>query len=305
MLASRITHRVRRDYYRWRYLQAARYILATAPLRPGTLPFILLSMVHRRDILSYLTAVKSFSRFASPKRIVVICDPSMDEADCALLMRHIPHIELRRASEFTHQKIPCGGTWERLFSISEYVTEEYVVQLDADTITCNAIPEVLNSIHSGSGFVLGESSNQRFLSLEETSANAKAILTPTAHIQTLSEAVMDDIGFAQNALYVRGCSGFTGFPKTSFMRDNLLYFSEKMAEKLGHGWTRWGTEQVTSNFLVANASNASVLPFPKYSTPDVLSSDTAFLHFIGSMRFTNNKYEKTTLISIQSMPRIA
>jgi hypothetical protein len=71
-------------------------------------------------------------------------------------------------------------------------------------------------------------------------------------------------------------------------------FSRRMTAKLGDDWTRWGTEQVTSNYLVSNATGTRVLPFPKYGTPDKATPDTAFFHFIGSMRFINGKYETTT-----------
>ena len=59
-------------------------------------------------------------------------------------------------------------------------------------------------------------------------------------------------------------------------------------------WKRWGTEQVTSNYLVANAFATKSLPFPKYGTPDCATAETAFFHFIGPMRSINNKYKTTS-----------
>ena len=75
--------------------------------------------------------------------------------------------------------------------------------------------------------------------------------------------------------------------------------------KLGADWKRWGTEQVTSNYLVANAAGTTVLPFPKYGTPDCARAETAFLHFIGSMRFVNSKYETTSRDAIRLLTRAA
>ncbi|TCS38555.1 glycosyl transferase family 2 [Paucimonas lemoignei] len=293
-LISSVVRRIQRDYFRWRYNQVASQILATRSVPQGKLPFLLLSMVHQRDIQSYLVAVKSFVRFANPSRIVVVCDPSITDADRAILKKHVPHLELRAAAEFAHAQVPVGGTWERLQAISQYVRDEYVIQLDADTVTMHAIPEVLEAISNCKGFVLGETPNQRLLTLAETSANALPKVVPGSHIQTLSEAAMSSVGLPENALYVRGCSGFTGFPCTSRMQEDLLDFSLRMMERLGTGWERWGTEQVTSNYLVANANGTSVLPFPKYGTPDHATGETAFFHFIGSMRFVNNKYEKAS-----------
>jgi hypothetical protein len=258
-------------------------------------------MVQKRDVLSYLVAVKSFAHFANPARVVVVCDPSIDQADRELLVAHIPHIELRPADEFTHASIPRGGCWERLYAITQYSPDHYVIQLDADTVTLKAIPEVVNAIASCEGFVLGEEPQQQLLTLDQCSGRARAILAPDAHIQTQAEAIMSSIGLPKDARYVRGCAGFCGFPPNPQMHSQLLDFSERMTEKLGARWSSWGTEQVTSNYLVANATATRVLPFPKYGTPDQVSEEAAFQHFIGSMRFINRRYENASDEVIQEL----
>ena len=285
-LVERVVQRVRRDYFRWQYQKVARQILDTRPIKRGDLPFTLLSMVHQRDVHSYLVAVKSFTHFLNPSRIVIVCDPSLDENDRAVLKQHVPHVELREAHEFTHPDIPRGGTWERLFAISSYALDSYVIQLDADTLTMQPIPEVLQAVQTGAGFVLGE--------IPDTPIRPLDAVRVGAHIQTLSEAEMVNVGLPADSLYVRGCSGFTGFPPSTTMRDKLLDFSRRMTGKLGEDWKRWGTEQVTSNYLVANAFATTSLPFPKYGTPDCATAETAFFHFIGPMRFINNKYKTTS-----------
>lgn len=293
-LVNRVFQRVRRDFFRWQYEKAANQVLSTRPLERGALPFTLLSMVQKRDVVPYLVAVKSFTHFLNPGRIVVVCDPSIDADDRAVLTRHVPHLELRQAHEFTHPDIPRGGTWERLFAISGYAQDSYVIQLDADTLTIQPIPEVLQSIQAGTGFVLGEIPDTPIRPLDAVRQHALPKVKPGAHIQTLSEAEMANVGLPSDARYVRGCSGFTGFPPSTTMRDNLLEFSRRMTAKLGEDWKRWGTEQVTSNYLVANAFGAKSLPFPKYGTPDCATGETAFFHFIGPMRFINNKYKTTS-----------
>ena len=42
-----------------------------------------------------------------------------------------------------------------------------------------------------------------------------------------------------------------------------------MTAELGSRWTEWGTEQVTSNYVVANSPEAMVLPYPKYACFDL------------------------------------
>jgi len=296
---NRVVQRLKRDYFRSRHNKAIRQVLSTPPVVRGNLPFLLLSMVHTRDIHAYLVALKSFVHFTNPERIVVVCDPSVTEQDQELLRRQVPHIELRPADEFVHPDIPRGGVWERLYAISGFVRDHYVVQLDADTVTTQAIPEVLEGIRTGTGFVLADLPDTPLCALPAVRERALGWLKPGAHIQTIAESEMANVGLPADVLYVRGCAGFTGFPRSATMRDDMTDFSRRMTAKLGADWKRWGTEQVTSNFLVANANGTRALPFPKYGTPDCATPETAFYHFIGSMRFINGKYEATSRAAIR------
>lgn len=299
---SAIKQRLRRDYFRLRHNRAVRGVLQTAPLRPGAMPFLLLSMVQKRDVLSYLVALKSFAAYASPKRVVVVCDPSIDARDREVLREHVPHIELHAADEFVHPDIPRGGTWERLLAICNFASDNYVVQLDADTVTVGMPTAVLSAIENQTGFVLGEESRQSVITLARTTENAKADEFGQHHIQGYAEACMAEVGLPESSMYVRGCSGFTGFPPSTEMLDKLLQFSNAMSRTIGKvRWASWGTEQVTSNYLVANAVGTTVLPYPAYGTPNAMNEDTVFIHFIGSMRFSDNKYEKTSRTVIQRM----
>jgi hypothetical protein len=304
-LISKIYKRINRDYFRWQYQKAVRQVLDTAPLVRGNLPFMLLSMVHHRDVHSYLVAVKSFTHFLNPSRIVVVCDPSIDATDRAIITRHLPHVELRSADEFTHPDIPRGGTWERLYAIAGFAKETYVIQLDADTVTIRPIPEVRTAIENGVGFVLGEMPDTPIRLLPAVRENALPWMRPGAHIQGIAETEMVNAGLPENALYIRGCSGFTGFPPSADMQATMLDYSRRMRARLGEDWKRWGTEQVTSNYLVSNAPGTKALPFPKYGTPDQINAETAFLHFIGPMRFINNKYKATSRRVIDMISNVA
>lgn len=307
--ALHILERLVEEYFRFFYMRTAKRVLDTPPLRRGEIPFVLLSMVQPKDIYSYLVAVKSFARQANPSRIVVVCDPKMQAEHTDIIAQHIPHVEFLSAVDYQHDDIPKGGTWERLFAISALVTESYVVQLDADTVTTGEIPEVIAAIKQGVGFVIGEVKDQKLLSMAETAANARPKLKQNSHIQTMSEAAMEQLGFPDGSKYVRGCSGFTGFPQDENMRSKLLDYSRVMTKKFKGDWSRWGTEQVTSNYLVANSNAAFVLPYPKYGTPDetvigktedgLTGNDMVFFHFIGSIRFLNNRYRNMTRVAIK------
>lgn len=293
-LLGRIRDRLRRDYFRPRYLKDVQLVLATAPLQRGAVPFTLLSMVQQRDVLSYLVAVKSFSMFLAPARIIVVCDPTMTPADRNLIHQHVPHVEFHDAQDFVDPRIPRGGCWERLYAISDIVRDSYVVQLDADTVTVGRIDEVAAAVRTGCGFVLGELPETPARSLADARDYARQWEGPDAHIQAIAEMEMVNVGLPGDARYIRGCAGFTGFPRTEGMRDNLLDYAVRMEDRIGADWKRWGSEQVSSNYLVSNANATAALPFPKYGTPDCATADTAFYHFIGSMRFIDGQYSRIT-----------
>ncbi len=303
---SRLLNRATTEFHRRRYHTAAKAVFGTPPIRPGTANFTLLSMVQKRDVASYLVAVKSFVHYLNPNRIVVVCDPSMDAQDKSTLQQHIPHIELRDATEFTHPDIPRGGCWERLFAITGYAADNYVVQLDADTISYGHLAAVKEAIEGGRGFVIGEEPAQHIHTLHETAARVSLpSVTPggkNPHIQICAEAVMDCVGLAPDKKYVRGCAGFTGFLPNPEMQTEFFEFSAAMSKHFGERWKEWGTEQITSNFLVANCKNQTlILPYPDYGTPDVENDKTVFLHFIGSMRFINGRYRQLTIDVIKKL----
>jgi hypothetical protein len=173
-----------------------------------------------------------------------------------------------------------------------WVAAGYVIQLDADTVTLKPLTEVRDAVVAGRSFVLGERPQQRVTSVEEAKVWATPWQQPGLQIQGVAEYVMPDARLA-GARYVRGCAGFTGFERTSGLMAPLLEFSNEMRRLTGARWTEWGTEQVASNYLVANLGGTTVLPFPDYATPDHLPAGPRFLHFIGSMRFENGSYART------------
>lgn len=57
-------------------------------------PFIFVSILQSRDVLSYFVAVESFVRYINPCRIIIIFDPTITEANCAVFSQHIPQKDL-------------------------------------------------------------------------------------------------------------------------------------------------------------------------------------------------------------------
>jgi hypothetical protein len=280
---------------------AVRGMESTPVVGPGNVPIIALSMVQKRDVRSYLLAVKTFLHQVPAARLVVIADPTLD-ADCRrVLSLHLPHIEFREAVEFRHPAIPKGGCWERLAAIAQYVAEGYVIQLDADTVTLGPLAAVNFAVNDGVAFTLGTEDSHAIVSCEEISSWARARLKPNSHIQVVAESKLAGIEGAHELRYIRGCAGFAGYPQASFDPQRLYSFSERMRSLMPDKWDLWGSEQFASNVLVASMPGARILPHPDYCAPDQRQENCVFLHFIGYVRYTTTLYAKVARQSAREL----
>ena len=250
----------------------------------------------------YLVAVKSFYRSVGAGQIVIVDDGTLSPDDRQILARHLGSPEFIDLREINTGPYPRGGTWERILKILDMLESNYVIQLDCDTVTRGPIPEVLECIHSNKCFALGTLSRfgTRFVSLAEASEFASDFQHP--HVQNAAEKNLARISFPEQRRYVRGSSGFAGFAKGIRLHSLALEFSNRMFELIGQKWTEWGSEQVMSNYLVANSPAAAVLPYPKYSCfdPDVPLDEATFLHFIGSYRYMQGVYSRESRAVIGS-----
>lgn len=284
---------------RWNVRQfnkAAARVLNTPPLVLSQDGPLLLSMVQHRDVLPYLLALKSFARYLTPSRVVVVADKTIDANDEAIFRQQVPSIELRRAQEFERPGVPVGGTWERLMAISHYVSEAYVIQMDADTMTLADIDHVVDCFKRNASFTIGTYDLQAKVSVSEVSRWAQSHCETHAspHIQLVCESALLTAAAAgdPDRYYIRGCSGFAGFGRGAFAPDDLVALSRRMQAHVGDGWAKWGTEQFASNFVVANIPGSEVLPHPVYTTPNRINHTTVFVHFIGPHRYLKGIYLK-------------
>lgn len=283
-------------FYRLRwalsYLQlntACRDVYRTPPLRLQAAPVEIVSMLSHRDLLLYLGAIKSFYARFERGTITVIDDGTLTSRDQALLQEHIPGIHLHAITNVSTGKCPRGGAWERLLYIAEACSRSYVIQLDSDTVTLGDVPEVIRCVEENHSFVIGTEPGQTIGSFED--ARIAANQRRGSHIQLCSERLLPQLNMSFPHLYVRGCAGFSGFARGSVSRAMIEQFSESMEGLLGRRWQEWGTEQVTSNVMVAQSARAYVLPFPKYSGFEgVLHENAVFQHFYGTHRFKKGVY---------------
>jgi hypothetical protein len=244
----------------------------------------------------YLLAVKSFCRhFGCVPRVVILNDGSLTDSDYATLRSHIPTVRIVSIPEVAPDDCPKGSCWERLLLISDLVKDSYVVQLDSDTLTLNSIPEVQQYVAANRCFTLmGDRSFPEIESMASACLRSKSNLSPM--VQAVCERSFDQLPECASLKYVRGNAGFTGFAKGSIDREKIVWYSGLMRRIAKEKWDEWGSEQVTSNLLIANSADACPLEFPKYLSywvhPGVAYENSSFIHFIGPHRFSKGFYLK-------------
>lgn len=282
---------------RWRkarFLKQAQAILSTPAVVCSAEGPMVLSMVHHRDVLTYLLAIKSFARSLPPSKVVVVADPTITPSDRTILRQHVPGLEIRDAAEFQRPGVPVGGTWERLMAMACLSQDQFVIQLDADTVTLADVADVRQCFLRNVSFTIGTVDLQLPVPVKAASQWAQGMMQGLSqpHVQLLCEAQVWAAAAAgdEQKRYVRGCSGFAGFARGAIHEAEVMALSERMHAALGEAWSRWGTEQFSSNYLIANAPGAVVLPHPMYTTPNRAGPYTVFVHFIGSQRFTSDAY---------------
>lgn len=286
-----------------------RHVLRTPamPLAPGA-GFAVLSQIRHCDMLMYLLAIKSFSRQLAPAAIHIIDDGTLTAADHAVLTRHLPGCTVHAMTGLALPHCPGGGTWERLIAISRLVRDSYVIQLDADTLTLDALPEIAACIRDNRSFCIATWDDQTPETMQERIEVARQHATgPRPHVQLVAEAGMDALTGFETMHYIRGCSGFSGFARGSFDPQHLDELSRQMGEKIGARWSDWGSEQFMSNVIVANSGAPCVLPHPRYCDCSHYRPDEpapVFVHFIGTCRFRKGRYARAATRLIRRLHAI-
>jgi hypothetical protein len=148
---------------------------------------------------------------------------------------------------------------------------------------------------------LSERDDLQIGTIEQAQDAAHRVLKSEDGVQWHCEANLSAFASLGITRYMRGCAAFCGFPKAPHALDLLTQMSRSMQERLGQRWVRWGTEQFASNVLVCNSENAVPLPHPKYCSPNAVTPDTVFIHFIGYLRFISGLYADETKRFVDSL----
>jgi hypothetical protein len=279
--------RLNKRYFDWR----ARGIFDTPPVRcrQGS-SLVVLTQLHHPDLTMYMAAAKSFCRFVQPGRFVIV-DDGLTASDRATLQRHFENLSFVPSRQLASPECPTGGCWERLLGIAELNAQHYVVQLDADTITLSRPDEVISCIERNTSFTLGTTGGQAVISTAEASRIASG--WPGEHVQVLAEQALAQLPPELGTRYVHGCAGFAGFHAGCIDRARVESVSAAMARVVAPTkWAEWGSEQVVSNYLVANSAGATILPPRTYPfwKPGVDVDIVRLVHFFGTHRFEGGRY---------------
>jgi hypothetical protein len=308
-LVEKVSRRLREG----QLMQAARAVLDTAPIRARRDGVVIASMIGTRVLLPYLVAVKSLDARLGRGRIVILDDGTLTAADKALLAHHCDNPQVIPIASVETAPAPRGGCWERLLAILDIAREDYVIQLDSDIVTVGPVPEVAAAIEAGRSFTLlgGEDSMlsdpaQVVAFAKERAALLASMGETKVHLQLAIELAMDQVAVPGLAAprYVRGCAGFAGFAPDAAGRAPALAFSAEAERLVGSRWSEWGSEQVASNFVIANRSDPVMLPYARYLNYwcEAVPADAALVHFLGTNRYHAGRYAAAAKAAIAGLP---
>lgn len=280
----------------WTHERAAQGILDSAPITGIDDGVILFSMIGTAVLLPYLVAVKSLHFHLRRGRVMLLNDGTLTPYDRAVLARHCNNPVILEKSDIATPPCPRDNCWERLLAIIDRRKHAYIIQLDSDTVTTGPVPEIAEAIDANRSFTLAggvEEARVGFRSAAEIASIFHPDGPASDHVQAQAEAAMASMS---DARYIRGCAGFAGFARSNTGRAPVERFSQDMDARLGGTWQKWGSEQVASNFVIANDPDPLQLPYDRYVNhwAEPLPQDPAFVHFIGTYRFQQGNYSRAT-----------
>ncbi|WP_066478992.1 MULTISPECIES: hypothetical protein [unclassified Sphingomonas] len=290
----------------WWHRRIARAVLDTPPIVPADDGVILFAMAGTAVLYPYLVSVKSLHQgLGGIGRVVILDDGTFTASDRAVLRHHLGDPRIIPISAVDVGPCPVGGTWERLLTLLDLRRDAYVIQADSDTVTLGDLPEVRAAVAAGRSFTLrGEAEAELADAVAFAATRAPVDLSaPSLHVQEAAESVLGRIAVPGIARlrYARGCAGFAGFARSGEGRAPAEAFSVAVEREIGRArWERWGSEQVTSNFVVANQSDPLLLPYHRYFNfwDEGVPTDARFAHFIGTCRFNGMAYIDATRAAI-------
>ncbi len=288
-----------------RHAEAIASILTTPPIVPKQDGVVLFSMIGTAVLLPYLVAVKSLWQHLQRGRVAILDDGTLTAQDRAILAHHCGDPQFFSLTQVDTSGFPQGGCWERFLTILDHRGGEYWIQLDSDTVTLGPVPELEQALATNRSFTLLGGGDAAGLPLDLPAFAAAAYPggPQDGHIQTQVESRLGQVT-KQGWRYVRGCAGFTGFAAGGPGRSLAAAFLHQMAALVGEEqMATWGTEQIASNFHVANEPSPVLLPYARYLNywNEDWDTDATFVHFVGTHRHDNGAYVSASLAAIERL----
>ena len=284
-----------------------RALLDKPAIVPADDGVILFSMIGTAVVLPYLLAIKSLHHHLGRGKIVLLDDGTLTAADKRILAAQLGDPQIIPIASVDTGPCPRGGTWERLLTIQSLREQAYVIQLDSDTVTLGAVTEVAEALAENRSFTLSGGAVEAplgFMTLPDFAARFYPQgAEGGGHIQGYFESRILQLPDADNRRYARGCSGFAGFSKGPGRVAAMEAFSQEAEAFCAPRWAEWGTEQITSNYLIANEEGASLLPYDHYSNywNAPWAADMRFIHFVGAWRHATSAYAMATAQAINQL----
>ncbi len=297
---------LKRRYDHWAHDRLCRAVLKTPPIVAQDDGVILFSMMGTAVLLPYLVAVKSLHHNLRRGRVVIMDDGTLTADDKAALMHHCGNPQILSIRDVVTAPCPQGGTWERLLTILDLRADAYVIQLDSDTVTIGAVPDIAAAIDANRSFSIAGGATEAplgFLPVPEFASLFYPNGPTGGHVQAVLESRLNTLADAASRHYARACSGFAGFARGGAGRKAAEDFSIT-GEKLTEGrWAEWGSEQITSNYVIANEAGSTLLRYDHYMNywAEPWGGDTRFVHFVGAHRFDNGAYAAATRQAINAL----
>lgn len=301
--------------YRWRtkieatrHAEAIAHVLDTPPIVPKSDGLVLFSMIGTAVVLPYLVAVKSLWAQLGRGRVAILDDGTLTAQDRVILAVHCGDPEIIRIQSVETAPFPTGGCWERFLTILDRRRSEYWLQLDSDTLTLGPVDDVAQAIAANRSFTLlgGPDSPTGPMPLGAFAASFHPAGPAQGHVQQELESRFAALPQAADWRYIRGCAGFAGFAAGGNGRPLAKAFLDAMTGLVGSDKvTAWGTEQVASNFQVANDPAPVLLPYSRYLNywGEAWDEDAAFVHFVGTHRHANGAYVHASCAAIDKLLR--
>lgn len=299
-MSFRVKNLIKKSFFNMR----CKKILSTPSIKIVGNDPIVISAVNHLDLEMYLVAIKSFYKQLGQGRVCILDDGTLSLKDKDLLKYHIRGVEIYDAGEIGPNKYCRDISWKRLALVCDLNKEGFVIQLDSDTIIRKNINEIEDCVKKNTAFILGTKGSQKIEPMTMICERVEK-WPDYDNVQVIGERNFKKINGYKSKNYIRGGGAFFGLPKKSILWHEVEGFYDEMQRIIGDKWYRWGSEQLTVNYFVANLPQALVLPYPKYASFFLEHlenlADSSFLHFVGTDRFKKGYYIKYTREFIRNL----